>query len=404
MSNKVKEFIASHWDECIKENRFDNDTLVGLPYPYIVPAVGHFDEMYYWDTYFTNVGLIHAGRALQAKYNVDNMLNLVSRFGFMPNGNRTYYLTRSQPPFLSYMIKDIYSHFNDKAWLEGAYAILLKEYDFWMTKRMTETGLNHYYDNTESEELIKLSYDLEERMGVKLEGDREKIGLHYLVMCEAGWDINTRFDIEGYNFVQVDLNSLLYGFEKNMAEFSDILGKNEADTWNERAEKRKELIHKILDNGDGLLFDYNFITKKHGKNFCSACLYPLFTGVADEKHAKAIVANLSRLEAEYGILANEKNDVPGSFQWGYPNGWPCQQYIAYKGLQKYGYTEEARRVAKKYVACVEKVFDETQNLWEKYNVIEGSSNVCDEYKMPAMMGWSAGVYLDAEKFLADTKM
>ena len=87
---------------------------MGLPYPYIVPAVGHFDEMYYWDTYFTNVGLILAGRAMQAKFNVDNMLNLISRFGFMPNGNRTYYLTRSQAPFLSYMVADIFEHFNDR--------------------------------------------------------------------------------------------------------------------------------------------------------------------------------------------------------------------------------------------------------------------------------------------------
>ena len=185
MSNKVKEYIASHWDECIKENRNDFDTLVGLPYPYIVPAVGHFDEMYYWDTYFTNIGLILAGRAMQAKFNVDNMLNLISRFGFMPNGNRNYYLTRSQPPFLSYMVSDIFDFFKDKAWLAGAFLMLEKEYNFWMTKRITKTGLNQYCDDSPKDELIKLSYDLEERMGKKLAGDREKIGLHYLVMCEA---------------------------------------------------------------------------------------------------------------------------------------------------------------------------------------------------------------------------
>ncbi len=401
--NKIKAFIASHWDECIKENQNDSDTLVGLPYPYTVPAVGHFDEMYYWDTYFTNVGLIIAGRALQAKYNVDNMLYLVSRFGFMPNGNRTYYLTRSQPPFLSYMVKDIYEHFKDKAWLCGAYDILVKEYDFFMTKRITKTGLNQYYDDSPKDELIKLSYDLEERMGKKLCGDREKIGLHYLVMCEAGWDINTRFGLEGYNYVQVDLNSLMYGFEKNMAHFSEILENGRENEWNERAEKRKELMLSLLDSGDGVLLDYNFMTGKHSENFASASLYPLFAGVADENNAKAIIKNLSRLEEKYGILSNEKNDTEGSFQWGYPNGWACQQYIAIVGFDKYGFFDDARRIAKKYMDVAEKVFEETGNLWEKYNVVEGSSNVCDEYKMPAMMGWSAGVYLAAEKYLETGK-
>ena len=403
MSNKVKEFIASHWDECIKENRNDCETLVGLPYPYIVPAVGHFDEMYYWDTYFTNVGLVLAGRAMQAKFNVDNMLNLISRFGFMPNGNRTYYLTRSQAPFLSYMVADIFEHFNDKAWLAGAFLILEKEYDFWMTKRMTTTGLNQYSDDSPKEELIKLSYDLEERMGKKLEGDREKIGLHYLVMCEAGWDINTRFGLEGYNYIQVDLNSLMYGFEQNMSRFSEILSNGQKELWSDRAAKRKALMLELLDIGDGLLVDYNFVTKKHSSDFASASLYPLFTGVADEKNAKAIMKNLPRLEEKYGILSNEKNGVEGSFQWGYPNGWACQQYIAIKGFDRYGFADDARRIAEKYIAVADKVFEETGNLWEKYNVVEGSSNVCDEYKMPAMMGWSAGVYLAAEKYLNDHK-
>ena len=113
--------------------------------------------------------------------------------------------------------------------------------------------------------------------------------------------------------------------------------------------------------------------------------------------------NLPRLEEKYGNLSNEKNGVEGSFQWGYPNGWACQQYIAIKGFDRYGFADDARRIAEKYIAVADKVFEETGNLWEKYNVVEGSSNVCDEYKMPAMMGWSAGVFLAAEKYLNDHK-
>ena len=107
MTEEIKKYIEDKWDECIKENREDNGTLIGMPYPYTVPAVGHFDEMYYWDTYFTNKGLECSGRFAQAKNNTDNMLYMVNRYGYMPNGNRTYYLKSSQPPFLSIMVRDV---------------------------------------------------------------------------------------------------------------------------------------------------------------------------------------------------------------------------------------------------------------------------------------------------------
>ncbi len=402
ISQKVKDYISSRWNSCIKENRKDKGTLIGLPYPYTVPAVGHFDELYYWDTYFTNIGLMLAGRHAQAKNNVDNMLHLVDKYGFMPNGNRTYYLTRSQPPFLSQMVREVYDHYGDNTWLSGAYSVLEKEYNFWMTKRMSPTGLNMYSDDSSPEELVQYANDFEERINTKLDGDREKIGLHYLSVCECGWDINTRFGFEAYNFVQVDLNSLMYGFENNMAYFCTKLGKP-AEQWKNHAQSRKELMLKLLDDGSGILNDYNFVTKKHAKSMSSACLYPLFTGVADKKHAEAIVKNLPRLEQPYGVLSNEKNDIVGSFQWGYPNGWACQQLIAFYGLERYRYRDDAVRIAQKYIAVADKTFNETRNLWEKYNVVEGSANVCDEYKMPAMMGWSAGVYLAAEKYLASLK-
>ena len=108
---------------------------------------------------------------------------------------------------------------------------------------------------------------------------------------------------------------------------------------------------------------------------------------------------MDRLESEYGILTCEKNDAEGIYQWDYPNGWACLQYIAMVGLDRYGYKAEANRIAEKYIKLVDKTFDETGNLWEKYNVISGGLDVTNEYKMPAMMGWSAGVYLAAADYL-----
>ena len=400
MSEKVKSYITSHWNDCIKENREDKDTLIGMPYPYIVPSVGYFDEMYYWDTFFTNKGLALSGRFDQVKYNTDNMLYMVEKYGFMPNGNRTYYLTRSQPPFLSAMVYDVYSHYKDKAWLRGAYLTLKKEYDFWMTKRIAKNGLNVYGSHNYTDGLLEYSVgQLGKRIGFMPEGNTRDLGYHTLAVCESGWDICSRWGFELYNYNPVDLNSLMYLFESNMQYFSTELGVDEEEAWRNAAKKRKNLMLEYMDNGDGVLLDYNFISDTRSDVFSVASFYPMFVGLLDECRAKTLVLNLNRLEARYGVCTTEKNVIKGAYQWGYPNGWACLQYITVFALQKYGFADDARRIAEKYIELVDKIFDDTNNLWEKYNVIDGSIEVVDEYKMPTMMGWSAGVYLAAVEFL-----
>ena len=398
-TKSVLEYIEKNWDSCIKLNTADHGNLIGLPYPYTVPAVGHFDEMYYWDTYFTNKGLEIDGRHELAKNNVDNMLYLVERYGYMPNGNRTYYLNHSQPPFLSIMVRDVYERYGDREWLGSAYELLKTEYKFWTEKRSSEIGLSHYDDNRTTFESY-MANEYINRIGYKPEGYTDsQIAHEYLAICESGWDANPRFGYETYNNAAVDLNSLLYALESNMAYFADELGNGEGEAWLKRAADRKAVMIKYLENKDGLLVDYNFETNKQSEIFSVASIYPLFVGLADEKHAKAVVDNLDRLERGYGMLTCEENDVEGTFQWDAPNGWACLQYITIIGLDNYGYKEEAKRIAEKYVLLVEKTFKETNNLWEKYNVIEGNVNVKGEYDMPAMMGWSAGTYLAALEYL-----
>lgn len=399
--NKIIDYINSHWDECIKENRKDSGTLIGLPYPYTVPAVGFFDEIYYWDTYFTNKGLELCDRWDLVKNNTDNMLYLVDKYGFMLNGNRTYYLNNSQPPFLSMMVRDVYDHYKDKAWLTGAYEILCKEYDFWMKKRITPIGLNRYGGHWPDEELEEKVAGFVERLGFRPEAktDRE-IADHYIITAESGLDVNPRWEFEGYNYAHIDLNALLYELEKNMAYFAKILGNNQENIWENRAGSRKELVIKYMDN-NGVFYDYNFAEKRFGKIFSVAAFYPLFTKMADTLHAQKALENLHKLEAEYGIVYCEKNDAKGVYQWNYPMGWACMQYITVKALANYGFIDDAIRVAEKYLKLVEKVFDETGNLWEKYNVEKGNIEVAAEYDMPAMMGWTAGVYLALKKFLEE---
>lgn len=399
MSDNVKNFIDKNWENCIRHNRKDDGTFIGMPYPYTVPAVGHFEEMYYWDTYFTNIGLMISGRYELAKSNTDNMLYLINKYGFMPNGNRTFYLGNSQPPFLSCMVKDIYDYYRDPVWLSAAYDILKKEYSFWQTKRLSAMGLNHY-DGTFQNNERDFADAFFERVGIMPDIEQNKLARHTISCCESGWDMNPRWGCEGYNFAPVDLNSLLFMLEQNMAFFALELNNREDEEWNKRAELRRHLMLEKMDDGSGLLLDYNFEKDSRSCILSAASFFPLFAGLADASHADAMIKNLNRIESKNGILACEKNNEVGIYQWSYPNGWACLQYIAIIGLDNYGYKPEAKRIAEKYVKLVDKIFEETGNIWEKYNVVNGSLEVSDEYKQPAMMGWSAGVYLAADKYLS----
>lgn len=401
----VSEYIEDNWDNVIRVRRKDGDNYVGLPYPFTVPAVGHFETLYYWDTHFTNVGLLIDGRAELAKNNTDNIIYLVDKIGFMPNSNGFYHLDHSQPPFLSVMVKDVYAYYGDKIWLGSAYNVLCKEYGFWMTKRSTPIGLNRYDTNiTDREYLASRAPDYEERVHRDLSAyDRADIGRHYLGTCESGHDCTSRFKFEIFNCAPVELNSLMYAFEKNMAFFAAELGKggDEEKLWSDRAETRKELMKKYMLDENGCFMDYNFVTGRLDSDFSSASLFPMYAGLADEKNAADFMKQFHRLEADYGVLANEKNNVAGTFQWGYPNGWSPDQMVAIDALDNYGYKEDAARIAQKYIALLDRDFANTHKIWEKYNVVEGSSNAEDEAHggMPPMMGWTASAYLYARHYL-----
>lgn len=393
MSKAVDEFIEKHFDSFVRECKQDSGTLIGLPFPFSIPSENHFEELYYWDTYFTNLGLIASGRLEQAKNNTDDMLYIVNKYGFMPNASRITFLNRSQPPFLSLMVEDIFKETGDKVWLAGAYDTLKKEHSFWAEKRKTETGLNRYYGFAEEEEAPYLANRYSERTGLRPEREDIQIAKHMRLSFESGWDNNPRWDCRGFDFVHVDLNSILYAAEKCMGRLSVILEKGEEKIWDEKAENRKKLMKKFLKTKDGYFTDYDFVNGGFSEVFSAASFYPLFAMLADEDEAAATVSKLKNLEKDYGIVACEKNNVEGNFQWNYPNGWSPHQYLVYKALKNYGYEDEATRIAEKYIRLVEKVFDETGNLWEKYNVVEGNVKVNTESPMPAMMGWSAGVYL-----------
>ena len=398
----IKSFIKNNWEEYVRYMPEDNDTLIGMPYPYIVPSPDkRLQEMYYWDTYFTSKGLYLSGREDLAKNCTDDMLFMVEKYGFMPNGNRTYYLSQSQPPVLSLMADDVYEYTKDTEWLDKAYSILKKEYSFWMTERITETGLNTYKCNRVSENDAENHYrSICKRLNYKVPmNDHVLFAKCFLSDCESGWDFTPRCFMVQNTSIYVDLNSLLYMFEKNMQKFAEVLDKaSEIKAWSEKASKRKMLMTDILWNKTAF-FDYNYNAKEHSRVFSAASFYPLWAGLADFRQAAATVDKLSELECEYGIAACAKNDSPAEFQWDYPTGWAPLHFAVIRGLMQYGYTQDAVRIAKKYVDATEKMFENTGKLWEKYNVLTGENKTTADYQPREMLGWSAGVYLYAKDFL-----
>lgn len=392
----IREYVDRNLPLSIRYTPQDKDNLFGLPKPYIIPCVADaFQEMYYWDTYFANAGLILRGDVKQAQNNVDNLLCLLKRFGFVLNGSSRCYVYNSQPPFLAQMIREVYDETGDKDWLLKCYDLLQKEHEFWTTKRNTEIGLGRYFCEELSEEWIADGRDgMIWRLGFRPEGKTDKeLAQGYRSSGESGWDFTPRFGWEAYDYAPVDLNCLLYGQEMQLSFFASELDKcEEAKVWKKLADDRAEFMRTYLKAEDGVFYDYNIQKKEISTLAGAANFYPLFLNLATEEEAKAAYEVLPKIEMEFGIATCEPCDMPGNYQWGYPNGWPPLQRIVVQALLNYGYEEDAVRIASKYVDVVERNFAETGHLWEKYNVVDGSVRVVNEYEMPAMLGWTFGTY------------
>lgn len=394
----VTEYINLNLPKTVKLQTDDADTLIGLPYKYTVPCPDEmFLEMYYWDTYFTNLGLIETGNTELAKNNINNMIYLVEKYGFMPNGNRTYYLTRSQPPFLFMAVSDIYAETGDKEWLGKAYDAIKKEYSFWTEHRSTPDGLN-FYGNEElcdPDRIDKLYKYFCSRTKHEYENCDFKEKLKYahcmMTFMESGWDCTSRFGDNGRYYEPVCLNSLLWGLESTMSRFIEILCWGEEKLWEKRAMQRKEKMEILLSDKElGLMLDRNFSNNTLSKVVSAASLYPLFVGMKSDADNEAEA--LRMLMTEHGVSATADCDGVNHYQWDYPNIWAPLQYISYKAFINGGRADIAEEIKNKYLHLVEKCFDKTGKLWEKYNGITGEV-ANEDYNAPAMLGWTAGVYM-----------
>lgn len=410
--------------------------LLYLPFPYVVPG-GRFNEMYGWDSYFIQVGLVRDGEIELAQNTVDNFLYEIKNYGRILNANRTYYLSRSQPPFLTQMILNVYRQKRDRNWLRSTVPAIEKYYRFWTSEpHLTkETGLSRYYDLGEgpAPEVLSDERDAEGRThydrvkeyyrthevtdyDVSQYYDKEKDELTPLFykgdrsMRESGFDPSNRFgpfniDIIHYN--PVCLNSLLYLMETDAAEIMRTLGRpREARRWLERAEARRLSVNRLMwDEKDGLYYDYNFAKGSVRRYPFATTFYPLWVGIADRKQAARVVSNLHLFERAGGLQTS--TNASGN-QWDAPFGWAPLQMIAVEGLRRYGYQEEADRITANFLSTILKEFIQHNTIVEKYDVVRRESEISGGIKFGydynvIGFGWTNAAFTDMYAKLPERK-
>jgi alpha,alpha-trehalase len=439
----------------ISTSNIDPPGLLYLPNKYVVPG-GRFNEMYGWDSYFIVRGLLQSGRLELARGMVDNFFFEIEHYGAMLNANRTYYLTRSQPPFLSSMFVDVYEATRkqpgakeEKAWLERAYADLSKDYEMWThdPHLAGDTGLSRYYDFGDGPppEAVKDEtgfyrkvaqyfflhpeqadhYLVEAQPGT----DQQVVGSAYTLqvcdaattmahpecepprqfklskdyykgdrsMRESGFDVSFRFGAFGsatHHYAPVCLNTLLYKTEKDLEQISRWLGQaDEAERWSKRAEDRKNLITKYLWNAQkGLFFDFNFMTKQMSDYQYASTFYPLWAGLATPEQAQAVEKNLKVFEQPGGI---PMSTVESGAQWDLPYGWGNIEMLAIEGLRRWDDNADADRVSYEFLSTVAENFRRDGEIREKYNVVTRSSEAHAElgYHMNVVgFGWTNAAF------------
>lgn len=385
-------YIEDHWDSLKRFNPAGGDSLVGLPKPYLVPAYEQshsfdFNELYYWDSYFMVQGILDKDHKELVMGILDDLISLFERYHVIPNASRTYLTGHSQPPMLSSFIWDVYDAYKlDKKWLQKKMAVAIQEYHtVWMgtkkpNERLVYKGLSRYYDINHIDDLAE---------------------------AESGWDMNPRFNRRALNYLPIDLNSLLYKYEADFARAAELLGDRQAaKAWRLAMAKRNDTVNELMwDKGSHLYYDYNYTKQKRGRIASLAGFYPLWSGMASDDQAKKLVRSLGRFEYKGGLSTTDSpafnRFMPYSLamQWAYPNGWAPLHFITVKGLQRYGYHEEARRIAMKWVKTNLDWFTKHHVFLEKYNVVQPKQPPARGlYPSQTGFGWTNAVF---ERFCQD---
>lgn len=388
----ARDYIRAYWHKLERFHPKDDESLLGLPRTYLVPSYDEaarfdYNELYYWDSYFMIQGLLDAEHEELVEGILENLLSLFERLSVIPNASRTYLTGRSQPPFLTSFIFDIYDTYDvSNEWLARAIDIAQREYKtVWLgtrkpNVRLVHEGLSRYYD---------INY------------------LNDLAEAESGWDMTPRFGRKALSYLPVDLNSLLYKYETDFARAADILGKpKEVERWQRAASARQQVMDRLMwDRLRGLYYDYNFKKNRRGNISSLASYYTMWAGLASDEQAAAMVRAMRRFEHKGGMTTTDDRplsyQMPGSLpvQWAYPNGWAPLHLIVVQGLERYGYHDDAARIVQKWLRTNLDWFNANGVFLEKYNVVEPNKPpLRGVYPSQTGFGWTNGVF---ERFCRD---
>lgn len=396
-----------------------NSSLLPLPHPYIVPG-GRFTEIYYWDSYFTLQGLMQDHQYDLARDMVANIAALIARYGHMPNGNRTYYLSRSQPPFFAAMVELIAAHDGDQVYRRYL-PQLQAEYDYWMegaallapgaahrhlVRLRDGTLLNRYWDDRDAPRDESWREDvMTARASARPAPD---VYRDLRAGAESGWDYSSRWLADGHSLasihttdlIPVDLNSLLQHLEAVLAKAYGLAGDAaRARLYAAKAASRADAIrHLMWAPRQNLFVDYLWRTGHQSPALSAATVYPLYFGIATPAEAHAIAISLRREFLRPGGLATTLANT--GQQWDAPNGWAPLQYLAIEGLKRYGEAGLARTIAQRWIRDVLRSYASDGVLLEKYDVDTAGARKAGggEYALQAGFGWTNGVL---EKLMAE---
>lgn len=372
-------YIQNYWDKLICYYPKDKQLHFGLPNKFIAANAFIFkNDQFYWDSYFIILGLLKSKKITLAKGMVDNFCFMFKRFGIIPMRNRYYNLGTSQIPFLTSMILEIFSVDKDVPWLRKSMKIAELELEkYWMNENLVEKhivykGLSRYCDHHIT---------------------------HLGSEHESGWDMTSRFNDRCLDYLPIDLNTCLYKYQIDLAEtYRLIKNQNKHKYYKEQAEKRKKQIISLMWNDKSkFFFDFNLLKKKKSTFYSVAGFYPLWAKLATEKQAHLIRKYaLPLFEQEGGIVNTRRFGLSKDIkQHDYPNGWPPQQWIVIKGLLNYGFRGDAERIARKWLEMNARIFRETGNFWEKYNVVKCEVGIQNQNRYPTQIGfgWTNAIFV-----------
>lgn len=401
--NYPEQHIHNLWNHLTKKTEPEvlNSTYISLPNDFVVPG-GRFQETYYWDSYFTMLGLIISKKNDLVIGMIKNFAFLIDQFGFIPNGNRTYFLSRSQPPFFSLML-DLLNDFNTSIKPIDFLSQLEKEYTFWMTNRsivMPEGEILNRYDDTDPTPRPE-SYIEDIELAEKSYQNPHELFRNIRAACESGWDFSSRWLEKGHdlasinttNIIPVDLNCLLYFLETQLAKMHPT----EGNSYLEKATNRKRAIEKYFWNEEQKFFcDFDLVKNLVRQNLSLAGVFPLYFNLANSLQAESVAKLLESSFLKTGGLLTTTSE--SGQQWDAPNGWAPLQWIAFVGLKNYGFKKLADQIKTNWIKLNESTFYKSGKFTEKYNVASSDEETGGgEYPNQDGFGWTNGVYLSFKK-------